>query len=668
MPELHKNQIQWQAPEPQKVAFDKPNYQPLAEAADYISRLSDDLSQRKQKMLDENLAADLKLAEDEANQIIDDEQSATADYGKLSEMALSKLQGAFYKYDEATRKRFTEGHKTYFDEIQLAVSEKILQKTAKQIKTDVKVNLPLWASEAVVAGTPEARQAGVHKIQSTLKGLASPAEIEEFVYQYNNMIDKSNLNNLITAGTEESYAKARALINDPKHRPSIDPYEASVFNARIIAGEQEIAKAKKKADDPMSLELIKTYGEYSSAGETMSALDLIDRVSSGKEIMIPQRDKDTGEIRMLYVNAADMPVAQRLGIITEMKKYDALNPSFQIDKDNFNSEVSDALLLYKKSLSESTSGQDEALTLLTQLQDNLLFKYVEGGTREEIAGYINGQLKARVEASLGEEQQYRVNKYGFIGATPGISYDKKVGNPVNILSQSMSEARLMSNPSSEIRGGIMDKLVRDQANQSTGLKVMANSPAERIIRGLMPLGMPKYQHNITMSMLGAAKIYKDRFAKDMNDDSVAELGLFNKILLPAMRDNNMLAGTRFGKTNLTYEKAFTQWSSEMKRQDLYNKRTDSDNAKNVERFYEILVGDKLNSYEKERIRTINDWAKSGQANDDWSDMEAYLFSPSAPDAQAVKGSNQSRNLGLMKATAAAKSSTRIDKAIKENKF
>jgi hypothetical protein len=169
-------------------------------------------------------------------------------------------------------------------------------------------------------------------------------------------------------------------------------------------------------------------------------------------------------------------------------------------------------------------------------------------------------------------------------------------------------------------------------------------------------------------MLGAAKIYKDRFAKDMNEDSVAELGLFNKILLPAMRDNNMLAGTRFGKTNLTYEQAFTQWSSEMKRLDLYNKRTDSDNAKNVERFYEILVGDKLNSYEKDRIRTINDWAKSGQANDDWSDMEAYLFSPSAPDAQAVKGSNQSRNLGLMKATAAAKSSTRIEKAIKENKF
>ena len=38
MPELHKNQIQWQAPEPQKVAFDKPNYEPLADAFNSLGR------------------------------------------------------------------------------------------------------------------------------------------------------------------------------------------------------------------------------------------------------------------------------------------------------------------------------------------------------------------------------------------------------------------------------------------------------------------------------------------------------------------------------------------------------------------------------------------------------------------------------------------------------
>ena len=137
MPELHANQIRWEAPEPQKVSFDKPDYSPLADAFARLGNVADEIGQRQRKMLDNNLEADLKLAEDEANKIIDEAQSATADYGGLSEMALSKLQETFYKYDEATRTRFTREHKTYFDEVQLAISDKILTKTAKQISESI---------------------------------------------------------------------------------------------------------------------------------------------------------------------------------------------------------------------------------------------------------------------------------------------------------------------------------------------------------------------------------------------------------------------------------------------------------------------------------------------------------------------------------------------------
>ena len=92
MPELHKNQIQWAAPEPQKVSLDRPDYTPLAESMNYLSRVSDTISHRQAAIDDENLKNDLKLAEERANQLIEDSASATADYDELSEMALTEIQ------------------------------------------------------------------------------------------------------------------------------------------------------------------------------------------------------------------------------------------------------------------------------------------------------------------------------------------------------------------------------------------------------------------------------------------------------------------------------------------------------------------------------------------------------------------------------------------------
>lgn len=640
MPELHKNQIQWQAPEPVKVAFDKPDYTPLADAFNRLSNVADDLAQRKMKLLDDNLAADLKLAEDEANQIIEDEQSATADYGKLSEMVLSKVQGAFYKYDEATRQRFTQKNKNYFDEIQLAVSEKILQKTAKQIKTDVKVNLPLWASEAVVAGTPEARQAGVHKIQSTLKGLASPAEIEEFVYQYNNMIDKSNLNNLITAGTEESYAKARALINDPKHRPSIDPYEASVFNARIIAGEKDLAKAKAKADDPVSLALIQTYGIHSTTGATGAALELYRKVQSGGLVPYYTADKNGNPV-VEYINTMNLTPAQRLGIITEMKKYNNLNPEFKRDMADYSSSVDEAMVIYAKAVDTMDSDQDEGLQLLIEYENSPLFDFLEDGTQKKIAGMINEQMKSRVEASLGEAQET-----GVLGIA-----SKAVGNPVTELSRMLIQNKWRPAP----EGGITSWLMR--------------SPANHIEDKYSP-----YANNITNALIGSANIWKDRFAKDMERNTISEYGLYHKVLLAAYRDAGMLDGTRFAVSNKSIEQAFSRWSFGLKRDMAYNDKISDKNEKRVEDFYQLLVsgavGEKseLNPREKYIINEMSKIVRTGQANRDFSGLRQYMSTPDLKaNVKPVSGSNYKKNYQVMQAMNVVNTSSRTEKAAEKLK-
>lgn len=643
MPELHANQIRWEAPEPQKASFDKPNYMPLADAFTRLGAVADEIGQRQRDLLDDDLKADLKLAEDEANQIIENAASADADYDQLSEMMLSKVQGAFYKYDEATRTRFTRENKTYFDEIQLAVADKILQKKSKEIQAKVDVDIPLWASEAMVAPTEKERELkrneGVAKIQTALQGLVSPDIITQKVYKFDNMIDKANLNNLITAGTEASYAEAKSFLSNPKKAASIDPYEWSVFNARIIAGEKELAKAKAKADDPLSLELIRTYAIYSGNGSTAAAQQLYRQVQQGG--LIPYTVMgEGGKPVVRYIDTSKMPESQRLSIVTEMKKYNDLNPNFIKDQANYNASVNEALVLNAKATDNKDSDQDEALQLLMEYENDPLFGYLEKDTRTKIAGIVNEQIKARVEASLGENQQISIG-----GAAGWGIYSKTIGNPVTELSRMLIENKYRVSP----EGGFVDWATRSPVN-TLGDKY---SPYE----------------NITLAVLGAANVWRERFATDMERNTVSEYGLFHKIMLQGYRDAGMLEDTRFNVSNRSIEEAFSKWSFGLKRNMQYNEKITDDNAKAVEDFYKILVGDnKLTGREKDVVEQMSKIVKTGQANRDFSGLRQMISTPEMKKStKPVQGSRQQKNYQLMKAMNVVNTTTRTEKAAEELK-
>lgn len=651
MPELHKNQIAWEAPELPKANFDSVNYQPLADAANYLSNVGRDISSKLDAMQDDQLKADLKLAEDRANAIIDEAASADADYEKLSEMMLSEVQGAFYKYDEATRIRFNRENKTYFDELQLAVSEKILKKKGQQLATDVELNIPLWASEAVAEGTWAARKRGLDKIQETLKGYASPEQIAKLSYKYNNAIDKANLNNLITKGTDDALDQAKGLINNPKYVASLDPYELSVFNARIKNQEIENAKEKSKGLDPLSQSLVQAYAIYQGHGETVGALSLLKKVKSGKDIEITSISPD-GAPMCEYIHAADIPESTRLAIITEMKKYDALNVNFERDKNDYNANVNEALTLYQASVSNKTAAVDEALQNIVDLQDSVMYDYLDSDTQTQMSEIVNEQMKARVEASLGVNQEIGI----------GLTAAKNIGNPVTNIS------RLLSSGSYQVGTLFVNT---DKNGNISVLYDDSNwfNRAPRLTDKYSP-----YKNNLTLAMLGAAEIYKKDFASNMNKNSVAEFGLFNKILLPGMRDSGALTNTRFNLTNLSYEEAFSKWSAEIQRNGLYNERTTDNNAKSIDRFYQILVGGDENTRftqtEREIIDHISNYAKTGQANRDFNEAQIAAFGQPKlkKEPSPIAGSNQQRNLKLMQTMNLTNMSTRTEKALKETGF
>ena len=635
MPELHRNQIEWNAPEPQKVSLAKPDYSPLADSMAYLSNVADDISRRQAKIQDDELIANLKLAETEMNQMIENASSADADYGSLSERALSKAQEVFNRYDEATRNRFNRDNSTYFDSLQLAVSEKILQKEAKQTMAMVDTNIPLWASQAVAKGTEQARKDGVNKIQTSLKGLASPEEIMKAVYRYNNMIDKTNLNNLITAGTEASLAKARSYINNPKKRPTLDPYEVSIFNARLNNAEKDLAKAKATAVDPVSLEIVNAYGKLSRAGATPAAKEMMRMVKSG--LPIPVMRDDGKMCWQEYINTANLTEPQVHAIITKMKQYDDLNPEFESDKADYNAAIDEALIIYNKSIDSESSEQDEALSLLMSYANDPMFDYLDSGTQKQIRGYINSQLKARTEASFGEEQMIHTGLFYSAG--------KNVGNPVNELTRMLVE------------GNYRTTEERNLLNWAIGSSYREDKYAP-------------YKENITQAMMGAADIWRNRFAKDMGKNTVSEFGLFNKVLLNSYRDAGKLQGTRLGLSNVSIEKAFSEWSAQLKRKGLYNTKITDDNAKEVYGFYEALVGGKLTDAEKAIVNEMSGITKTGQANRDWSPIRQAISGPrikSTFSPAKMAGSEQQKNQELMKAQNVLYSSERMNKAAQELK-
>ena len=359
-----------------------------------------------------------------------------------------------------------------------------------------------------------------------------------------------------------------------------------------------------------------------------------------------------------------------------------MNPKFEQDKAAYNAEVSEALVLAQKYLDDNSSEQDSILEQMIDLSNNPMFKHVvPEGDREKVMGYINEQLKARIEASLGEDQQYTVNANNFIVPTSAVSvmgeyisgapfgYNRKVGNPVNLLREAIGTLGAGGNNADVNGGAMMASLVRNQNNMvnTSPYALQEASKAASLGRALSAEPSNPYQSNLTALIMGVANIYKGRFARDMERNSISELGLYNKVLIPAFRDNGLLEGTRFNKTNATIEKAFVQWTNELKDKMIYNARVSKDNEKEIYRFFEILVGDQeLTGAEKDRVRTLLDYTKSGQANEDWGDEAAYLFTPEAPRTRGYSDRKTKPNYELMKTMSDVRSSDRTEKILKKS--
>ena len=129
MPEFHKNQVRWEAPEAQKVTLAKPDYTPLANAFMNLSDAADKISKTTAAYLDNQLDKTLNELSANTDDIIKNADSLDANYDFIADEAMAKWDQTLNSFDEATRNRYLRDNPEARDIFELGVRAKTLKKS-----------------------------------------------------------------------------------------------------------------------------------------------------------------------------------------------------------------------------------------------------------------------------------------------------------------------------------------------------------------------------------------------------------------------------------------------------------------------------------------------------------------------------------------------------------
>ena len=596
MPELHKNQIEWNAPEPRKVSLDALDYSPLADSLGYLSRVADDISQREAKIKDDNLKADLDLAEARANKMIEDAASATADYNELSEKALSEVQAAFYKYDKNTRIRFNTTNKDYFDSLQLAISDKVQKKRASQLENDVALNIPRWTTEALNRGKSGLQWMLDEKIAGTLTGLSSPEKIAELQFKARHYYDDAVVNNGLN-GDEATVKATMSRLRNSNDLTSLNAYERSVAYARGKSIIESYEKAKKSGEDPQLKLIEEMYAGYAMIqdGNNMEQLynDIIGQ-GSGLVLIGSTKDKD-GNVVPQYINLNEYTPSQRLNFATKLSNaYDKHNVDFKVRQDLYSNDITKMMVEYKRTKDNKSGGRDSALAALSRARQNVVqFSKLDEGTRKEVDALLENERQARIEAL--NSSPYYLDTFLWTG--------KRRENPMTELV-------------SRIQAG------KEPTRGLTGAETMLSSRVDSANRGDGGL------------LQNIIQLYKNDFYKDMGRDTVSEYALVSSVVLKAFKDAGKLEGTRLEQSDGVYTDALVSTMDYLRQNGLYNANITDENAEAVRGMFSLFVGNELTEDEKKLVNQIENWAKTSQSARDMGSVLSYITRPE-PDTASV---------------------------------
>lgn len=588
MAELHKNQVAWSAARPAGVKLEKKK--------DYYSDILDNLGDMTNRLAegvaayqDNKLKEALEVAELEARSMLDNAQSATADYDKVMVMAQNKMSEQLSQFDKATVNRFMQNNPQYFEKVNIALSQKALQKKGEQLINATEQSLPLWTSKAILSGDPKERQAVIEKIQNQV-GPYSIKAADELIFKANSMMDNANVANLLL---KNDFEGVRNLLKNAEITHTIDASERATWISRLEAREKEYYKlqeeTKKALKDPRQLAIVDAYNALKQNGMFSEADKLRNDVYKGVPISAGWEEVITEDGRSMtvpkFIDISDLTPTERAELTKKIDQYADLNPDQTYENDVYQQRVTYVLGEYEKFKKAGSSQQTEAIANLMDLMANKTqYNTIESKTRKEIAKAVSMNISARAEA-----------------AQPSIL------TPV----------------SDVFYEGTWFTDYRDQSPQSIIRSAVLGLPVSR--GALSVIHAAGGQTEMTVEQAGGMETvlgralatdvqnYKELFEKDMERDSIAEFGRYNISLINALRDTNVLANTGIAALSRErLEESWIVWASDLRRKGIYNSVATKDNRDLIDSYYEYALNRGLNQNEKEAVAKLKEYAATAQ--------------------------------------------------------
>ena len=388
MPELHKNQIEWSAPEPQKVSLVKPDYTSLAQASNALSRAFDEFSQYQAHIDDVDAKEKLNLASANGLSELDKEQVSDANYDRAFNKFKTNLITQFDSFDEATRNRFMRDNPTYFEEQELKAKEIIFDKQQKFAITKIKNLIPLLSSN-VTEGAESYED--VRKKLDNMVAKVDNVTAEELINDFDRRVQVGNLQNLVARG---QYSDAITILENPKESDKLYPEERISEKVAI----QKMIKEETKARETMRAEAIKDINSATEKGLVNTLLIQLDRkdTSYGETLRllddpsakVPLMNAD-GEIEA-YVTAKDIPVEIRRDALKKARTYEEDSMSYRVNSLKAKELAQNFEIQYKTAKGKRTSG--EMFNNVYDFTQSAEFYYLGKEDQEKMFDIVYGEV------------------------------------------------------------------------------------------------------------------------------------------------------------------------------------------------------------------------------------------------------------------------------------
>lgn len=393
MPELHANQIRWEAPEPQKVAFDKPNYMPLADAFNTLGRAAKEFSDYQNKIDDINAKALMDQAADEALVELEKQNPSDNDYSRSLNEFNNKLNATFGSFDGATQTRFGRSYPEYMAEQRLKAEALVFDKQQKFAIEKAKNTLPLLASNVVEGIEPyEKTRKDVENMVANMDNVTA----EEMLYTFDSMVQNGKINNLIYAGR---YQDAVTLLENPVESDTFTPDTRTQKKLLI----QRLAEEEVKARENAKKQTLKDINDAMEEGLVLTLLHALDRPDNSYGRIVQLFDDPNSKIPIsneegkvvANVTAKDIPVIVRREALRKARQYETDSMSYRTNELRAEELAENFEKQYKLSRGKRDTGETfNNVYAFTRSPD---FIFLSKDTQKKMQDIVYGQVNRSIE-------------------------------------------------------------------------------------------------------------------------------------------------------------------------------------------------------------------------------------------------------------------------------